>query len=171
MTSRKRSSAQSLIETVVGIIFMIPIVLFLFDIAVMVLANTANDNLAKQAARAAAGATPPGNPAPTAGNVPQFRTAAKQAADQVVANYTAASHSAYMTNVTMSKMWYDNQAVAGTNPPPANIDLNPGVGNVAVFTHMECNPPVPFPGFNTTRTFFARAVEPIVALPPAPPGP
>jgi hypothetical protein len=167
MNGRNRSSAQSLIETVVGIIFMIPIVLFLFDIGVMVLANTANDNLAKQAARAAAGATPPGNPTPTLGNVAQFRNAAKQAADQVVSNYTSASHSAYMTNVTMAKMWYDNQAVAGTNAPPGAIDLNPGPGNVAVFTHMDCNPPVPFPGFNTTRTFFARAIEPIVALPPS----
>lgn len=170
---RNRSSAQSLIETVVGIIFMIPIVLFLFDIGVMVLANTANDNLAKQAARAAAGATPPGNPPPQPipANIPQYQTAAKQAADQVVANYANASKSAYMQNVTMAKMWYNGNAVAGVNAPPGNIDLNPGPGNVAVFTHMECSPPVPFPGFNTNREFFARAVEPIVSLPPPEPSP
>jgi hypothetical protein len=167
MTARNRASAQSLIETVVGIIFMIPIVLFLFDIGVLVLANTANDNLAKQAARAAAGATPAGNVQPTSGNIGLFRTAAQNAATGVVTNYTNASHSAYMQNVALAKMWYDGAPVAGTGQaPPGPMDQNPGRGNVCVFTRMECSPPVPFPGFNTNRTFFARAVEPIVALPP-----
>jgi hypothetical protein len=45
---------QSMMEVIIGCFAIIPIVLFLFDAIVLVLAQTANDSLAKEAARAAA---------------------------------------------------------------------------------------------------------------------
>jgi hypothetical protein len=168
---RHRRRAQSIIETVVGIIFLIPIVLFMFDVGLLILANTSNDNLAKQAARAAASAQPDpplddaGMQAQKAAGYPAFRTAANTAATNIVNNYKAGSKSGWMTDITYQKMWYNGVAVGG-GAIPGGGDVDPGVGNVAVFTSMQVQLPVPFPGFDTTRTFFAKAVEPIVAIPP-----
>lgn len=169
MISRRRgTNAQSIIETVVGIIFLIPIVLFLFDIGVLILANTANDNLAKQAARAAAGATPGPNVDPAdPGNLPQFENAARTAADRVVNNFKTGRTSGYLTNIALAKIYYNGKVIHSAIAPSGG-DVDPGLGNVAVFTQIIAVAPVPFPGFDTKRTFFAKAVEPIVALPPAP---
>jgi hypothetical protein len=178
MTSRRRghrANAQSLIETVVGIIFLVPIVLFLFDVGVLVLANTANDNLAKQAARAAAGAAPAGNLDPSdPANIGLFQTAAIAAAQKVVDNFAAGRSAGYLTDIKLAKVWYVGAAptfpsvVAQSAFPPPSGDVAPGAGNCAVFTRIICVAPVPFPGFDTQRTFFAKAVEPIVSLPPIP---
>lgn len=168
--STRRSTAQSIIETVVGIIFLIPIVLFLFDVGILILANTANDNLAKQAARAAASAapSPPPDPIDAAAITGQYKPLAQAAAQRVVDNYGhTAGSGGFITNVTMSKIGYNGGAeetLNSTGGPPANVD--PGQGNVSIMTHMQVRVPVPFPGFPTTKEFFARAVEPIVALPP-----
>lgn len=51
---RGQRHGQSLIEVIVGSFMLIPIALFGVDMTAIVLANTANDNLAKSAARAAA---------------------------------------------------------------------------------------------------------------------
>jgi hypothetical protein len=172
---RSRSNAQSIIETVVGIIFLIPIVLFLFDIGILVLANTANDNLAKQAARAAGGAAPPPpvDPqlmVPMSASDPNrgarrnlFKGPALAAADKVINTYKATSKSSFMTDISRAQMYYDGEAL-GPGTGPATVD--PGPSNVSVVVHMTARAPVPFPGFDTTREFYARAVEPIVALPP-----
>ncbi len=50
----KRSLGSGIIETAVGLILVIPVLLGLIDVAALVLAQTANDALAKQCARAAA---------------------------------------------------------------------------------------------------------------------
>jgi hypothetical protein len=169
-SKRSRNQAQSIIETVVGIIFMIPIVLFLFDVGILVLANTANDNLAKQAARAAAGATEmdaSGNPTGTA-------AAAETAANGIVSKFAT---SGYIAKVKMAYFAYVlppgsltpsviKDTGAGMGSVPASAQTNPGDGNVAIVMAMEARAPVPFPGFDTTRVFWARAVEPIVSVPP-----
>ncbi len=54
MKARRNRKAQSLVEVLVGSFLLIPIALFGLDLSVLVLANTANDNLVKSAARAAA---------------------------------------------------------------------------------------------------------------------
>jgi len=167
--SRHRASAQSIIETVVGIIFLIPIVLFLFDVGVLVLANTANDTLAKQCARAAASATPPQpNDQPTPGNVATFfPPAAKTAAENVVTNYAPSGKNGYLNDITLAKMYYNGAVVPVTNAStPTSADTDPGPGNVACFTKVRAVAPVPFPGFDTSRIFYAKATEPIVAIPP-----
>lgn len=51
---RKRLVGQSIVEVVVGMLILVPIGLFLLDVGTLVLAQTANDTLAKSAARAAA---------------------------------------------------------------------------------------------------------------------
>ncbi len=50
----RRKKGQALIETIVGLFIFVPIVLFLIDVIAMVMAQTANDALAKDCARAAA---------------------------------------------------------------------------------------------------------------------
>jgi hypothetical protein len=141
---------------------MIPIVLFLFDVAILVLANTANDNLAKQAARAAASAVDPAN------NNQGSPTVAQQAAQNTVNHFAT---SGFIANVQFAYMFYNGAGTnvsSGLGAPPALATADPGPGNVAVTIAMEARAPVPFPGFSTDRVFWARAVEPIVALPPTP---
>ncbi len=50
----RRRRGTSIVETAAGLFIIIPIVLFLFDVAAAVLAQTANDSMCKSAARAAA---------------------------------------------------------------------------------------------------------------------
>lgn len=50
----RRKRGTSIVETAAGLFIIIPIVLFLFDVAAAVLAQTANDSMCKSAARAAA---------------------------------------------------------------------------------------------------------------------
>ncbi len=50
-----RKRAATLAETMAGLILVIPVVLFLIDVVALVIAQTANDALAKHCARAAAG--------------------------------------------------------------------------------------------------------------------
>lgn len=176
--------AQSIIETVVGIIFLIPIVLFMFDVAVLLICNTANDNIAKQCARAAASASPDTSAwtqatwdAQKAANYPAHRNAARNAADRVMNNFARGKTGAgngFMNSPNIVRMLYYNGTTVGgfTNNGPALTgevgaggSVNPGRGNVAIVTRINCQLPVPIPG-NTNRTFYAKAVEPIVSIPP-----
>lgn len=52
--SRRRTRGTSIVETAAGLFILIPVVLFLVDVAAAVLAQTANDSMCKHAARAAA---------------------------------------------------------------------------------------------------------------------
>lgn len=161
MRPMRPTRAQSLIETLVGVIVLIPIVLFLFDVAALVLANSANDNLAKHCARAAASAT---NAAGTGdGN------AAQAAAVRISNNFATSLIIKKPTTggvggsyVTFFDWAGPTRVTAGTNeggaPPAAN-------GQVVVISTMLVNMPVPFPFFQEAH-FRARAVEPIVSIPP-----
>lgn len=62
MLNRKQKQivkGQCLIEVLAGIFILIPITLFILDLVVLVLANSANDTLAKNCARAAANVQKP----------------------------------------------------------------------------------------------------------------
>jgi Flp pilus assembly protein TadG len=52
--NRRNNKGTSIIEVLVGAMFLIPIALFSVDLAAIVLSNSVNDHLAKDAARAAA---------------------------------------------------------------------------------------------------------------------
>ncbi len=53
-----RGRGQQLVEVACGLLFLIPIFLFLFDVCFMYLATNLSDGVARDAARAAAGAEP-----------------------------------------------------------------------------------------------------------------
>ncbi len=157
MTVRRRPLAQSIIETVVGIIFLIPIVLFLFDVAVLVLSNTANDNLAKSAARAAASATDGSGK----GNGTDANKAAKAIADNFATSpIIQKSGESFVTG-------FDWNGGSGNNIKSGEeISPAPGEGQVAVITTMKVVLPVPFPFLPSSTDFKAKAVEPIVSIAP-----
>ncbi len=70
--SLKRSRGTSIVETIAGLFILIPLLLALVDVAVAVLAQTANDAMCKSAARAAAESQ----------NVGQAEAAAQTAVDR-----------------------------------------------------------------------------------------
>ena len=158
MTVRRKPLAQSIIETVVGIIFLIPIVLFLFDVAVLVLSNTANDNLAKSAARAAASATD----ASGKGNGDDANKAAVAIADNFATSpIIQKSGGSFVTGFE----WNGGSGNASVKSGEA-ITPTPGDGQVAVITTMKVVLPVPFPFLPSSTDFKAKAVEPIVSIAP-----
>jgi Flp pilus assembly protein TadG len=65
----RNRKGSSIVETAAGLILLIPIVLFLVDVAAMVVAQTENDKLAKACARAAAEYPSNSGPASTAANL------------------------------------------------------------------------------------------------------
>lgn len=152
--SRRKSNmrgrrAQSIIETVVGIIFLIPIVLFLFDVAVLVLASSANDNLAKSACRAAASAV---------GGTGQGTPAAGLAAAEAVCNNFAVSTIIRRPGASfLTDFSYNGGTLRGTATSQG--------GQVTVITTMDVRVPVSFP-FLSSANFRAQAVEPIVSISP-----
>ncbi len=153
-SKRGRTSGQSIIETVVGIIFMIPIVLFLLDIAVLVMANTANDNLAKSAARAAASAKDTSTNAGTSkAAFSAANTAANSFAESAIITKTSGD---FLTGFCWNAVGgLDNQGWPGDAP---------AMGNVGVVTSMTVKLPVPFPFLPSTVDFQAKAVEPVVSV-------
>ena len=56
--SRKKSKGQSIIELAVGLIAVIPIVLVVFDLAIIIIAVQINDSTCREAARVAASGAP-----------------------------------------------------------------------------------------------------------------
>lgn len=158
--TRRRSVGQSIIETVVGIIFLVPIVLFLFDVAVLVLSNTANDNLAKSAARAAASATDASGKGTGDKGFDAAKSIAANFSPSAIINPVGGGKSSFVTGFEWNG--------GGSNGNVKNgeaITPSPSEGQVAVITTMEVTLPVPFPGWSKIE-FKAKAVEPIVSIAP-----
>lgn len=167
MTARSTGKrGQSIIETVVGIMFLVPIVLFLFDVAVLVLANTANDNLAKSSCRAAASAT---NASGTGDATSAFTSATSVADSFATSAIIGKSGGSFLSGFSYNSNGTPNSAGgqwpgpitagAGTPPVPAN-------GQVACITSMRVTVPVPFPFLPANWDFQSKDVEPIVSIAP-----
>lgn len=158
MMSKSRRSGQSIVETVVGIMFLIPIVLFLLDIAVLVMTNTANDNLAKSVARAAASAR---NAETEEGDEDAAYSAAETTANTMAESsiINKPSGGSFLTAFCWNEDGSPSTKGAwpGSTPPPSE-------GNVAVVTTMTVRVPVPFPFLPNTIDFQAKAVEPVVSV-------
>lgn len=143
IVKRKRfrgKRGSSIVETAVGLLLLIPVALFLVDLVSIVLVQTANDQLAKQAARAAAETPDPGD------GTAQGK--AQGAAQQIVDAFPV---SRLITNPQLLKCDYTNTA---------------NTSQVAVRTQVTCVLPVPLP-FNAALSrfnFVAEATEPIVAV-------
>lgn len=137
----RKTKGSSIVETAAGLILLIPIVLFLVDVAAMVVAQTENDKLAKACARAAA-------------EFPQGDARAVSAA-QGVYNGQRASN-------LLSPIGF---GAPGGNPPlPSGTpSYTAGAGLVTCQTTIVCTLPVPVPFVGTPSvTFNAKATEPIV---------
>ncbi len=128
----RRRKGSSIVETAAGLILLIPIVLFLVDVAAMVVAQTENDKLAKACARAAA-------------EYPQGALA------------TAAAQSVY-TNQKSSNLLTKAAFSAASGSP---LYLNPGMVTCKTTITCTLPVPVPFIG-NSAVAFNAQATEPIV---------
>lgn len=166
--AQRRSHAQSIVETVVGLLFLVPIVLFLLDMAVIVLANMANDNLAKTCCRAAASATDT-SVTPNVGTYNAANTAATQAASgfasSAIINPQGASFLtalSYNPSGTATGTWPG----PGFAASPGGAPTTPTQGQVGAITTMVVTLPVPFPAVPPTFTFNASDFEPIVSIQP-----
>lgn len=136
----RRSSAQSIVELVVGLIFLVPICLFLVDMSALILCNTVNDDLAKRACHAAGAEA----------------TAADSRAvvDQIVTRFDQQAGKTGLTSKPKVKVFRYDEASA------------PGQVVVGIETTIKLPFPVPFFPDLQSKTFDAQAVEPIVAKPP-----
>jgi len=139
----------------VGVMVLIPVILFLVDIGVLVLANIINGDLAKNVARAAANATD--------------GTSAQKAADNVVAR---AAKSGVISQAQLSYLYWRSTSPTGdtkTGTAPDGI-TEPLPGQVQAVTMITVKPPVPFPFLPAQHQFMAHATQPIVGIRPNLPG-
>ncbi|PWU02566.1 MAG: hypothetical protein C5B53_01485 [Candidatus Melainabacteria bacterium] len=127
---------------------LVPVVLFLFDLVSMILVQTANDALAKHAARAAAETPDPNPPAST----PAAQIQATNTATQIVNSFPP---SRLASNPSLLVCTYTDDRVNG-------------ISQVYVRTRLSCTLPIPIPFSSLSAIdFVAEATEPIVAvLPP-----
>ncbi len=129
----RKQKGSSIVETAAGLILLIPIVLFLVDVAAMVVVQTENDKLAKACARAAA-------------EYPSGDAKAVQAAKDV---YDNQKDSNLLTKAPFS-------AASGSPTYPTS-------GMVTCKTTITCTLPVPVPLVGNSQVAFnAIATEPIV---------
>lgn len=130
----QNEKGASIAEAAAGLVVLIPIVLIIIDISALVLAQTANDDLAKHAARAAA-----------TQSTPQLRQAA---ATSVVNNYPGGSMTSAPTLVAYSESAGNGQQAQ----------------QVTVRTSIVCNLPVQVPfGGPTSQQFVAFDTEPVIS--------
>lgn len=141
MTSNKRTrKAATIAETAAGLFIIIPVFLLLADVIAVLIAQTQNDSLAKQAARAA--------------SEKDEKVPARTAADQVITNFGSTS---LVSNPTITMFRYNKD---GTEPPAP-------LGGLYVQTSVRCNLPVPVPFSQLDHVdLAAEATETTVALPP-----
>lgn len=122
----RRSKGTSIVETLAGLFVLIPVVLFLVDVAALVLAQTANDHFAKSAARAAA----------ETANV----AAATLAVQQVQANFPSSS---ICSNPTIDNLNYSNTQVTVVTRIRCNLPVVvPGVNPFQDFVSDATEPVV-----------------------------
>jgi Flp pilus assembly protein TadG len=146
LSSRKKGS--SIVETAAGLIVLIPIFLFLIDAASVIVAQTSNDALCKQCARAAAECSDVAS-----------GTAAAQA---IINNYNLG---------TANKL-----TTSSANPATCTVVGLPDAQgnqwqNVQCNTMITVNMPVPVPFTNLNNLKFqAQSVEPVVSAMATPNG-
>lgn len=137
MTSKRTKRGSSLIETVVGCIFIVIIALFLVDVAAIVICQTQNDALAKHCARAAANF--------------ENKLKAQSAMDDVVNQFLASNGG--------SKI-----CVLNNSPTNPLLEYPAGAAQVLVVSTVVCNFPVPIPLVGTSyMSMKSEATEPVVA--------
>ena len=151
-------SAQSIVELMAGLLVMVPILLFLVDMGVLVIANILNGDLSKTTARAAAMASD--------------GATAKTSATTAVSNFNT---SGIIKQCTLTYLdWRDPNA--GADTPQVSVGALPNnypnaqPGQVMAVTQVTVAMPIPFPFLPATSVFQAYSIQPIVALKPNLPG-
>lgn len=185
-----RSAKGSLVETAAGVLILIFVALFLFDLVSMVLVQTANDSLAKHAARVAAGQSDPHVAYLECQNVvTTFPNSAMLTNPQLVLlvytttktttnsnNSTTVATTTYTFtsggNNTADEADTTSGNTTHTVTPPGTTTIGgapaSGISQVYVRTQVTCVLPIPVPLIHKGQVnFVAEATEPIVAvLPP-----
>jgi hypothetical protein len=149
----RRAKGSSLVETAAGIIFIIPVLFCLIDVAALVVVQTANDSLAKTCARAAA----------------DFPKGTGQALAAATNRFTLYQNSGVLRKVSLG--FYDDPAsnpVPGSlSPPIPQPNGVSGQETVVCVTTVNCVLPIPVPFGGPAQTqFVAYAVEPVVGQMP-----
>lgn len=144
VTMQNRKQGQATVEMVVGCLVLVPIVLFLLDIACLVVANYVNDDLCTRAARAAA-------------NQSTFNDA-KDSAKRVLQKL----------DTSKTGILHDLKSISADGKNDAGeigfVDYdNSSPGHVVASTRISVKLPVPFPFLPSDATFTSRSVLPIVA--------
>ncbi len=130
-----RASASSIAESMAGLLLIIPLSLLFIDLAALVLAQTANDALSKEAARSAAQTQIGPNETLT-----QAQADAQAAVQTVITNFRASK--------LMTVTGYTTNYTADT---------------VTVQTSITCTLPIPLPFIGIkSQNFVAQATEPVV---------
>jgi hypothetical protein len=135
----RRIRGSSIIETAVGCIVLIPVFLFLVDAISVVVAQTANDSVCKECARAAADIYDSTKPQPST----------TQAAIQSIVN----QHNSASNKFTFYTLTY--------------CDSPDGWQTVRCNTNVKVTMPIPVPFSNLNNLqFAAQSVEPVVTATP-----
>jgi hypothetical protein len=125
VSKRKRKRGQSIIELAVGLMALIPIVLVVFDLAVIVIGVQINDSTCREAARVAAS----GNPVDANARAAAVVARANQRATGMLSNFVLVS----VTNTA---------DMAALTDPNSNINKygGPVQGTVTVQTEVDIKP-------------------------------
>lgn len=138
---RDQKAGQGAVELVTGVLILVPVMLFLFDIMVLVLANQANDDVAKRACRAAANQA----------SMADAETAAQQIVDEINTQYEKGG---YIKKIILQSY--------GSNKLKWDADQD---GHVELRTQIQVQLPVPVPFIgNDSVQLVAQAGETIVAI-------
>lgn len=148
-----------MVEMIVGLIVMVPVLLFLIDIGLLVFANIANGDLAKSAARSAASSSDPSG-----------TTQAVSYANNAISTFNSSS-TGIVSNARLT--FLDWNPPGGTDSTfgsqPSGVPTA-SPGQVVVATSVTYKPPVPFPFIPASQDFTAYSAQPIVGLAPNLPG-
>ncbi len=139
-------NGQSTVELVAGLIVLVPIVLGLFDMAVVIIANQVNDSACRDAARVAASGRP--------------------TADETTARATQVLKQVYHTGG-----YLEGPALVAATPlgikAPDPVFGGPYSGSVRVETKITVHLPAPLPGvLPATQEFHAREEYPVTFVEP-----
>lgn len=160
--NKKHKRGQSIIELVIGLMVLVPIVLLIFDLAVLVLGVQQNDSICREAARVAAAGDP------TKANDLQDRanavvTRANNNTKGMLSNFKLIS-----VNTNPSQAAINTQIAQWQVPPPGSGNTGgPITGTVTVDTEVDIKPFLVKYAYNgQTLTFRSRQSFPFTYVVP-----
>jgi Flp pilus assembly protein TadG len=120
-SQKSRKRGQSLVELVVGIAVLIPVMLLIFDLAVIVIAVQMNDSTCREAARVAAS----GSPSDVQQRANAIISRANVRATGMMSNFTLVSYSNTAPANYMSTIGQFGGPINGTVTIQTEVDVKP----------------------------------------------